>query len=224
MRIAWFLLSGLCHQLPEHSLTFGGLPLPLCARCTGLFTGAALTFLILWAVDRGRTGGLDGRLAALMGLLGAAWLVDGVNSLGSFWRSRPFLYPPSNALRLATGLGMGFAVGTLLYIVSQSIRAAEAEAHRASPGRLWVPLAANIAWGALLWGWRSAPYGCFFWAVALAACGTLALVNAPLWAVLLGEARRRGRWGAFGLPLALGLLSALAEMALVGGLRTLLGA
>ncbi|MCD6518573.1 MAG: DUF2085 domain-containing protein [Anaerolineae bacterium] len=42
-----FLLSGICHQLPSHSLYLQGHPLPLCARCTGTYLGLVLTFLLL---------------------------------------------------------------------------------------------------------------------------------------------------------------------------------
>jgi len=37
-----FLDSAICAQLPTHELYLGGTPLPLCARDTGIYTGAAL--------------------------------------------------------------------------------------------------------------------------------------------------------------------------------------
>ncbi len=111
---AWieFLLSGVCHQYPEHALHFQRMPLPLCARCTGLFGGALLTLLILLAWERGRRAAFAPWWAQGI-LVGLAtwWALDGLNSFLYDWWGAPWLYEPTNALRLLTGLGLGLAAG-----------------------------------------------------------------------------------------------------------------
>lgn len=44
----------LCHQRPERSFTSIGQPWPVCARCTGIYVGAALGVLIAQALRRHR--------------------------------------------------------------------------------------------------------------------------------------------------------------------------
>ena len=39
--------SALCHQRPERSLRVGAMPLPVCARCAGIYWGAAAVVLAL---------------------------------------------------------------------------------------------------------------------------------------------------------------------------------
>lgn len=45
-----------CHQLPERSFHVRGRQFPICARCTGIFAGYVLTFLLMpffqlqWAI------------------------------------------------------------------------------------------------------------------------------------------------------------------------------
>ena len=81
MEIIWFFLSGVCHQIPERSLHFGGQPLPLCARCTGTFLGALTGLLVLWAIGHGRRSRLPGPWTfGLLGLLVGVWGLDGLNS------------------------------------------------------------------------------------------------------------------------------------------------
>ena len=46
-----FFLSGVCHQIPDHSLAIGGQALPLCARCTGAFLGIVGGLFVLEAVS-----------------------------------------------------------------------------------------------------------------------------------------------------------------------------
>ncbi len=42
------LFLPLCHRIPERTLLLGGIAMPLCSRCAGLFTGVALGALALW--------------------------------------------------------------------------------------------------------------------------------------------------------------------------------
>src|SRR3954447_8038652 len=42
--------SVVCHQKPERSFTLAGQPLPVCARCTGIYIGAALAVLAMAGV------------------------------------------------------------------------------------------------------------------------------------------------------------------------------
>jgi len=57
MRVAsglvYLAASRVCHQRPERSFRFGGAPLPVCARCTGTYVGAAFALMGLFAVGAG---------------------------------------------------------------------------------------------------------------------------------------------------------------------------
>jgi uncharacterized membrane protein len=109
-----WLDSGICAQLPTHTLRPGGVALPLCARNTGIYTGAALSFGILRA--RGRQRAMlppPPPVVAFLLTCIAAMAVDGMNSVAADL-ALPHLYPPTNALRLATGFGAGMALALLL--------------------------------------------------------------------------------------------------------------
>jgi hypothetical protein len=41
----------ICHQIPARSFQLWTVPMPVCARCTGIYLGAALTAVILLALD-----------------------------------------------------------------------------------------------------------------------------------------------------------------------------
>lgn len=116
------LLSAVCHQLPEHSLLVYGRPLPLCARCTGLYLGVMGT--MLWLALNRRTRHRVGLPAdsAIWVLVVAVtfWLVDGLNATTSDLIGLQ-LYASHNALRAASGIGMGMAIGSCLYPLLRGI-------------------------------------------------------------------------------------------------------
>src|SRR5580765_8805054 len=43
----------ICHQRPERSFHLAGAQLPVCARCTGVYAGAALMAIVGWCLSRG---------------------------------------------------------------------------------------------------------------------------------------------------------------------------
>jgi uncharacterized membrane protein len=112
----WFG-SAVCDQLVTHSYAFGGVVLPLCARCSGMYLGALVTIGFL-AWRRPRAMGLPRpwMLLALL-LFFFAWAGDGVNSFLSVIPTAPHLYPPANILRLVTGTLMGITIGSLAFVM-----------------------------------------------------------------------------------------------------------
>ena len=106
-----------CHRIGLRSFHLGDRPLPLCARCTGMYLGALLT-LIYYALVRPRAGLYPTRrLVAVFVLFGFAWALDGLNSYMHLFPSAPHLYQPSNILRIITGSLIGIALATLVYPV-----------------------------------------------------------------------------------------------------------
>lgn len=97
------------------------MPLPLCARCTGLYLGALLTMIFhAWRHPRAMGVPRPWILFAL-GLFFFAWAGDGVNSFAATFSRLPHLYPPRNILRLITGTLMGITIGSLVFIVFNSM-------------------------------------------------------------------------------------------------------
>jgi uncharacterized membrane protein len=131
---AWLLLtpSGLlgkadavayavCHRIPSRSFFIGDRPIPLCARCSGMYLGALLG--LLYQVRLGKRGGMPGlKVFALFTLFLLGFTIDGVNSYLRFFPQTPALYEPQNLLRLITGTGIGLGIaGVLLPTFNQSV-------------------------------------------------------------------------------------------------------
>jgi len=96
--------SRVCHQRPDRCFWIRGRPMPVCARCTGIYAGAAVAGplgLLLasgWSTRRAR---LAVALAALPTLI--SWSLEYAG-----------LAHPSNALRAVFGLPLGFVVAWLV--------------------------------------------------------------------------------------------------------------
>ena len=106
-----------CHRIDLRSFHLGDRPLPLCARCSGMYLGALLT-LIYYTLVRPRAGLYPNRrLVAVFVLFGFVWAIDGLNSYMHLFPSAPHLYQPSNTLRIITGSSIGIALATLVYPV-----------------------------------------------------------------------------------------------------------
>lgn len=104
-----------CHRITERSFVINGRQFPLCARCTGMYLGVALTVIVIFLSGRLRWSDLP-PLPILLVLIGFIGLmgIDGINSYSHFFPTAPHLYEPRNWLRLLTGMGTGLAMGVFM--------------------------------------------------------------------------------------------------------------
>jgi uncharacterized membrane protein len=101
-----------CHQSSNHSFFIGDLQLPLCARCTGMYLGALTA--ALYQVQFGRREAFPKKkILIILGALLVFFAVDGINSFLSGPLEQAF-YPPTNWLRLLTGVGLGWGMAAML--------------------------------------------------------------------------------------------------------------
>ena len=114
------LFSLACGQYPAHTSAMGGVWLPCCQRCTGLYGGAgvALALHLLWRP------GLSSGFLAVHGLF-----LMIVAPFGFHW------LPQGPVLRMLTGVLCGFGVATFLWVVPANHRAGESGP--ASTKALW---------------------------------------------------------------------------------------
>ena len=97
----WRLLFRvMCHGIPSRCVEVFGVPMPICARCLGIYAGllvGLLAFRVLpWISERAM------RIAAFLAVTPLA--IDGLTQLTGLRES-------TNPLRLATGIAAGFAFG-----------------------------------------------------------------------------------------------------------------
>lgn len=104
-----------CHRIDLRSFHIGERPLPLCARCTGMYLGALLGLLYQHAINPRRSGTPARSVILVLALFVIAFAADGLNSYMTLIPIFPHLYEPNNTLRLITGSGMGIAVSAALF-------------------------------------------------------------------------------------------------------------
>lgn len=96
---AYALASLVCHQLPTRSFHYGLVQLPVCARCTGIYAGAAVGSA-LFAFNLPRVAALSPRTVLLASGVPVAMTV------ALEWAGA---WAPGNAVRALTGVILGIA-------------------------------------------------------------------------------------------------------------------
>lgn len=104
-----------CHRIDVRSFHLGDRPLPLCARCSGMYLGAVLGLIYQSIFSRRRTGTPPLRVIIPLGIMALAFVVDGTNSFLHLIPGAPGIYEPNNTLRLFTGTGMGLVMAAMLF-------------------------------------------------------------------------------------------------------------
>lgn len=208
----------ICHRITARSFTILGRQLPLCARCTGMYLGVILTFLVLVMSGRIRRSELPPlRLSLLLLAFVGTMGIDGVNSYLHFFPSAPHLYPPQNWLRLVTGMGTGLAMGLFVFpALAQTLWRATDErpvlaGYREMGGMILVAAAA------ILLVLSNQPAILYVLALASAA-GVLVVITAIqaiLLLILFKRDGRAGRWLETVPSLGLGLLLAALEIIVI---------
>lgn len=211
-----------CHRITERSLAINGRQFPLCARCTGMYLGVFLVFLVLWLAGRLRWSLLPPfpillTLLAFVGLMG----IDGVNSYLHFFPNAPHVYEPRNWLRLLTGMGTGLAMGLItLPMLAQTLWRSPVWQAAAGDWRdlLEMVVVASVAVLLLL---SNQPTLLYVLALASAA-GLLLIVTALNTVTFLLVLRRDGRaerWQETAVPLLIGLVLSLLELSAISLVR-----
>lgn len=101
--------AAVCHQIDGRSFHLWQHQLPVCARCTGIYAGAALAALAAIASGRGESPPGRARLHPRW-VVGLA-VVPAAATLVFEWTTG---VTPSNLTRAATGVVLGAAVGWLI--------------------------------------------------------------------------------------------------------------
>ena len=214
-------LHGLCAQRPSHSLQIGGSTLPMDARMTGIYLGAAATLTWLIATRRLRSSQIPSvSVFAILGLFVLALAVDGFNALLVDLRF-PTLYEPSNILRLATGVLAGTSLGVALGHLFASSMWARGDRGRAvveGPGELLAPVGLSAVIGALaLWD-LPLLYAPFAISLLLAAIGVfwvLWMIVLTLFSVRAWSCRTWGDLGPVALSSFCGAVATVSALALI---------
>lgn len=103
-----------CHRIGLRSFHIGDRPLPLCARCSGMFLGALLG--VVYQSLQGKKGKMPPLPAlVLFGAFALSWALDGANSFSMLIPGVNSPYQTQNWTRLVTGMGMGLAVSAILW-------------------------------------------------------------------------------------------------------------
>jgi uncharacterized membrane protein len=99
--------SFVCHQLPQRSFYLWATQMPVCARCTGIYAGAALTALASVTASRRAAAGTNARTALVLAA------VPTLATLAYEWTTG---HVPSNLTRAMAGVPLG---GVVAWIVAR---------------------------------------------------------------------------------------------------------
>jgi uncharacterized membrane protein len=110
--------SFVCHQRPERSFYLWAHQMPVCARCAGIYAGAALAVLVLPLARRlldGRSLGEGGQPSLACSPKGVALVAcaPAIATLVYEWTTSVM---PSNGIRAATGVWLGAGIALLVLV------------------------------------------------------------------------------------------------------------
>jgi uncharacterized membrane protein len=110
-----------CHQLPERSMLLGNIFMPVCCRCSGIYTGFFISIFILFLMHRKRQSGMP----PLYIIIISCFFIVSTFADGLF--SYFGIYETNNIIRMVTGYlsGSGIAVVIFPIFIFQYYRVSE---------------------------------------------------------------------------------------------------
>lgn len=103
-KIYFFIGSLVCHQMPERTIYIDGIPLPFCARDTGIYLGGAIA--LIYCIVRGKLKSdkvPSTRISVILALLTVPMMIDAVSSYISIRQT-------DNTMRFMTGIFFGMPI------------------------------------------------------------------------------------------------------------------
>ncbi|MCC7021825.1 MAG: DUF2085 domain-containing protein [Thermomicrobiales bacterium] len=217
-------LHGLCAQRPSHSFRFGLETLPLDARMTGIYLGAAATIAWLSALRRLQaSASLPLPVVVTLGAFVGVMALDGFNGL-LLDLGLPHPYAPSNLARVVTGILSGISLGAgvcYLFAISVWSRGDHRQPMVSRPAELLPPIAGAALLAALAMTGLPILYGPFAVGLLLAAVAVFWVLALVLIALVSG---RGWSFGAFEqlTPLAvIAIFTAVVMILVLGQMRYL---
>jgi uncharacterized membrane protein len=203
-----------CHRISERSFHIGDRQLPLCARCSGTFTAAAVSLTFLTLTARRRSGMPDKKFYIPFALFFLAFAVDGSNSYLYLLKQTvgvltniPNLYIPNNTLRLFTGTGMGMTMAAFLFPAFN--QTAWRDPDPAPVFEKWTPLLSLIGLLVVINLLILTDSPLVLYPIAIISpLGVLALLTmifSMVWIMLMRQDNNFTRWKELWLPLLAGL-------------------
>ena len=120
--------SDVCHQRPERSFHLLGVQLPVCARCTGIYAGAALASIVAMAFTP-YAGRIFSPRSARTALIVSA--LPTMVTLAYEWTTGD---TPGNWARAASGVPLGACVAWIVLALVGTDTAGRAASRRSRPG------------------------------------------------------------------------------------------
>jgi uncharacterized membrane protein len=185
------VMQGVCSQ--QHNAYLAGMQLPICARCTGIYTTFLTTLFAFWALGRSRAAGLPPwHIAMVLVAFVVIMGLDGINSMLNEVGA-PTAYTPLNEVRVVTGMGMGVSIGLVVQLIfNQALRR---NADNQQPLiKNWFELLGIIGFNIVLLAAIFGNLNFMFWPLAvlsfLGMTGALYLINVLACGLLMGYGER----------------------------------
>ncbi len=210
-----------CHRISVRSFFLDDRPLPLCARCTGMYLGAVAGLVYQFVKFPRRGGMLTWKTGLPFVILALAWLFDGANSFFHLIPGMPGIYQPNNTLRLITGLGMGLSMAAILYPAFQQTiwRVYDNREIFRSPKPYVVLIVVAIIIGILTLTGNPMILYPFALISATGVIIILTMVYSLIWIMIFRKENTFDHWSQLLIPISAGFLTTLIQIGGVDMLR-----